>query len=140
MEETTGVVETTTTDTFPDNFTLLNLTGDFLTLVNTNATAEPSLAKAVTVGVISCAIIVFNVLIIGTLSVSIHSHSMIGYFILSLAGADLLTGVLVTPVSIYPALTGGWPYGRAVCKLTAYLEVTLWAVVVYTLGWMGVDR
>ncbi|OQV22032.1 putative Beta-4C adrenergic receptor [Hypsibius exemplaris] len=117
-----------------------NRTTHFLSEVFVDDWAEGSLAKAVTVSIITCIIILFNVLIIGTLSSSVHAHSMIGYFMLSLAGADLLTGVLLTPISIYPALTGSWPYGRALCKLTAYLEVTLWAVVVYTVGWMAVDR
>lgn len=117
-----------------------SITTDFLSMVNVTGRGDPSLAQAVVVSTVTCVIIVFNVLIIGTLSSSIHSHSMIGYFILSLAGADLLTGVLLTPLSIFPALVGSWPYGRVVCKLTAYVEVTLWAVVVYTLGWMGVDR
>ena len=82
----------------------------------------------------------FNVLILGALSGSMRSHSMIGYFIMSLAAADLCTGVLLTPLSIFPAYYGYWPYGRAMCKLTAFMEITLWAIAVYTLGWIGVDR
>ncbi|GAV03183.1 hypothetical protein RvY_13647 [Ramazzottius varieornatus] len=116
------------------------LTTDFLSLVSVTDRADPSTTKAIVVGVITLFIILFNVLIICSMSASVHSHSMIGYFILSLAGADLATGVFLTPLSIFPALYGEWPYGPAVCKLTAYVEVTLWAVAIYTLGWISVDR
>lgn len=119
-------------------FQLSNST--LLTLVDTNVTTEGSVVEASVIGAMTLLIILCNVLIFGALSSSLHSHSMIGYFILSLAGADLATGVLITPASIFPALFGYWPYGPLICKLTAFLEITLWAISVYTLGWIGVDR
>lgn len=65
---------------------------------------------------------------------------VINYYLLSLAAADLLCGALVVPLSAYPALTGRWPYGDVLCRLIGYLEVTLWAVSVYTFMWISVDR
>lgn len=65
---------------------------------------------------------------------------VINYYLLSLAIADLLCGLLVVPFSVYPALTGEWMYGDIVCRFTGYLEVTLWAVSVYTFMWISVDR
>ena len=65
---------------------------------------------------------------------------MINYYLLSLASADLLCGVLVVPLSVYPALVRRWVYGDIVCRLVGYLEVTLWAVSVYTFMWISVDR
>ena len=86
------------------------LTTDFLSLVSVTDHSDPSMTKAIVIGVITFFIILFNLLIICSMSASIHSHSMIGYFILSLAGADLATGVFLTPLSIFPALYGEWPY------------------------------
>lgn len=65
---------------------------------------------------------------------------VINYYLLSLASADLLCGVLVVPLSVYPALVRRWVYGDIVCRLVGYLEVTLWAVSVYTFMWISVDR
>lgn len=33
-----------------------------------------------------------------------------------------------------------WVYGDIVCRIVGYLEVTLWAVSVYTFMWISVDR
>lgn len=65
---------------------------------------------------------------------------MINCYLLSLAVADLLCGLLVVPLSVYPALVQKWVYGDLVCRLVGYLEVTLWAVSVYTFMWISVDR
>lgn len=65
---------------------------------------------------------------------------VINYYLLSLAVADLLCGLLVVPFSVYPALTGEWLHEELLCRFTGYLEVTLWAVSVYTFMWISVDR
>lgn len=65
---------------------------------------------------------------------------VINYYLLSLASADLLCGLLVVPLSVYPALMRRWVYGDIVCRLVGYLEVTLWAISVYTFMWISVDR
>lgn len=65
---------------------------------------------------------------------------VINYYFLSLAAADLLNGMLIVPLSVYPALTGHWIYGDIVCRVTGYLEVTLWSISVYTFMWISVDR
>ncbi|KAJ8704328.1 hypothetical protein PYW08_013052 [Mythimna loreyi] len=68
------------------------------------------------------------------------SHEVINYYLLSLAVADLLIGVLVVPLSVYPALTGRWIFGNFVCRLAGYVEVTLWSISVCTFMWISVDR
>lgn len=65
---------------------------------------------------------------------------VINHYLLSLATADLLCGLLIVPLSVYPALTGEWLYGDIACRLVGYLEVTLWSVSVYTFMWISVDR
>ena len=62
------------------------------------------------------------------------SGEVINCYLLSLAVADLLCGLLVVPLSVYPALVQQWVYGDLVCRLVGFLEVTLWAVTVYTLS------
>jgi hypothetical protein len=67
-------------------------------------------------------------------------QEVINCYLLSLAVADLLCGLLVVPLSVYPAVVNDWVYGDIVCRLVGYLEVTLWAVTVYTFMWISVDR
>lgn len=65
---------------------------------------------------------------------------VINCYLLSLAVADLLCGLFIVPFSVYPALVQDWVYGDIVCRIVGYLEVTLWAVSVYTFMWISVDR
>ena len=62
------------------------------------------------------------------------------YYLISLAAADLLAGLLVVPLSIYPALTDSWAFGDVLCSIAGYVEATLWAVSVYSFMWISVDR
>lgn len=68
------------------------------------------------------------------------SNEVINYYLLSLAVADLLCGLFVVPLSVYPAITGRWMFGDLMCRLAGYVEVTLWSVSVYTFMWISVDR
>lgn len=65
---------------------------------------------------------------------------MVFWYVLSLAGADLCCGVLIVPLSVYPALLSKWVYGDILCRLAGYVAVTLWTISVYTMMWMSVDR
>lgn len=99
-----------------------------------------ALTKAVLISILGVAIVISNLLIIATYANFKGPTEVINYYLLSLAVADLLCGLLVVPFSVYPALTGEWMYGDIVCRFTGYLEVTLWAVSVYTFMWISVDR
>ena len=67
---------------------------------------------------------------------------VMNYYLISLATADLLAGVLVVPLSIYPALmaSSSWVLGDVLCSVVGYVEATLWAVSVYSFMWISVDR
>lgn len=65
---------------------------------------------------------------------------VINCYLLSLALVDLLCGLVIVPLSVYPALEGYWIYGDLVCRFVGYLEVTLWSITVYTFMWISVDR
>lgn len=95
--------------------------------------------RAAVILLVGVAIFVANVLVLASLLASPIRDSMT-FYIMSLAVADLLCGVLVVPLSVYPAVVKDWVYGDIVCRLEGYLEVTLWTVTIYTLMWIGVDR
>ncbi|CAH1367473.1 hypothetical protein MTP99_008716 [Tenebrio molitor] len=98
------------------------------------------LTQAGIIFIMAIAIIVTNILIIATFLNFRGPQEVINCYLLSLAVADLLCGLLVVPLSVYPAVVNDWVYGDIVCRLVGYLEVTLWAVTVYTFMWISVDR
>jgi len=67
-------------------------------------------------------------------------REVLTYYLLSLSVADLLAGVLVVPLSVYPMLVRAWMYGEILCKASGYLGAVLWTASIYTLMWMSVDR
>ncbi|KAK7864933.1 hypothetical protein R5R35_008733 [Gryllus longicercus] len=106
---------------------------------NTRFTLE-TLTQAGIIFVMGVAIIVTNVLIIATFLNFRGPSEVINIYLLSLAVADLLCGILVVPLSVYPAIVQQWVYGDVVCRLIGYLEVTLWSVSIFTFMWISVDR
>ncbi|XP_046998258.1 G-protein coupled receptor 52-like [Schistocerca americana] len=99
-----------------------------------------ALAHAALIFTAGVAIIVTNVLIIATFLNLRGPTEVINIYLLSLAVADLLCGLLIVPLSVYPAVVQQWVYGDIVCRLVGYLEVTLWSVSVFTFMWISVDR
>lgn len=96
------------------------------------------LAEALILLVICVSVVAANVLVIATL---LHStREVLDYYLLSLAVADLLCGVLVVPLSVYPAIAQDWVYGDFVCRLSGYVALTLWSVSIYSFMWLSVDR
>lgn len=96
--------------------------------------------QAAIVLLVAIAIIVANVLVIATFIMQPGERDVMVYYLLSLAAADLLCGLLVVPLSVYPAVEGEWIYGDLVCRVEGYLSVSLWSVSVYTFMWISVDR
>ncbi|CAO1313656.1 unnamed protein product [Diamesa hyperborea] len=104
-----------------------------------NSTLE-ALTQATFILILGIAIVSSNLVIIATFLNFKGPQDVINIYLVSLACADLLCGLLIVPLSIYPALTGAWVYGDIVCRLTGYLEVTLWAITICTFMWISVDR
>jgi len=50
-------------------------------------------------------------------------QEVINTYLLSIASADLICGLLVVPLSVYPALVNSWVYGKIVCRVVGYIEV-----------------
>lgn len=105
----------------------------------TKSTLEP-LTQSTLIALSGIAIVSSNVLIIATFINFKGPQDVITIYLLSLAVADMLVGLLIVPLSVYPALMGQWVYGDIVCRITGYLEVTLWSISVFTFMWMSVDR
>ncbi|XP_030756274.1 beta-2 adrenergic receptor [Sitophilus oryzae] len=99
-----------------------------------------SLTQAGIIFIMALAIIITNVLIIATFLNFRGPSEVINCYLLSLAVADLLCGVVIVPLSVYPAIVKDWVYGDVICRLVGYVEITLWAVTVYTFMWISVDR
>ncbi|XP_018335513.1 beta-2 adrenergic receptor [Agrilus planipennis] len=99
-----------------------------------------NLVEAAIIFVMAVAIIVTNVIVIATFLNFRGQSEVINCYLLSLAVADLLCGLLVIPLSVYPALVQKWVYGDIICSIVGYVEVTLWSVSVYTFMWISVDR
>lgn len=110
-----------------------------LSILQIHGTLE-ALTQATLILVLGIAIVASNLLIIASFINYRGPQEVINIYLLSLACADLLCGLLIVPLSIYPALSGQWVYGDIICRLTGYLEVTLWSITVYTFMWISVDR
>lgn len=89
---------------------------------------------------ISVTSVLANISLIITITSVPGPKEVINFYLLSLSVSDLIGGLLVAPVSVYPALAGRWPYGSFCCHLVGYLMVSLWVSQVLTLMWIGVDR
>ncbi|KAL5291430.1 GPRNNA21 family protein [Megaselia abdita] len=99
-----------------------------------------ALTKGAIITILAIAIVLSNLLIIATYVNFKGPSEIINNYLLSLAVADLLCGLLIVPFSIYPAIAGDWIYSDILCRFTGYLEVTLWSISVYTFMWISVDR
>ncbi|GMT32471.1 hypothetical protein PFISCL1PPCAC_23768, partial [Pristionchus fissidentatus] len=70
-------------------------------------------------------------------------YDVIGCYFMSLSVADLLTSVLIVPLSIYSTLTPEWKFmgdNSLLCKLSAYTQIALFCSTVYTFAWICIDR
>ncbi|XKL60331.1 hypothetical protein PGB90_001347 [Kerria lacca] len=102
-------------------------------------TLEASVQAAIIL-TIAVIIIILNTLIITSFSNFRGTGNVLNIYILSLSIADLLCGILVIPLSVYPALVREWVYGDFMCRLVGYTESIVWVVSAYTLMWISVDR
>ncbi|GFO45692.1 dipeptidyl-peptidase 2 [Plakobranchus ocellatus] len=62
-------------------------------------------------------------------------------FIYSLALADLLIGLFITPYSIFLSVYKTWIFGSEIfCNIEAYMFTTLISAKMYSLTWLNVDQ
>ncbi|XP_076343617.1 melatonin receptor pdcr-1-like [Tachypleus tridentatus] len=96
--------------------------------------------EAVVILLVCLLVIGSNVMALATILTSPAQKEAMDYYILSLITADLLCGVLIIPLSVYPAIMREWIYGDFLCRVTGFVELTLWSVTTYTFMWIAVDR
>ncbi|ROT61368.1 hypothetical protein C7M84_020864 [Penaeus vannamei] len=79
-----------------------------------------------------------------SLSFKLHSNFRWGcvprYFLTSMAFADLLKGLVVVPLSVYPTLYHCFPYPRLLCAVQAILLPLLHHQAALTLSLLALDR
>ncbi|XP_014674380.1 PREDICTED: probable G-protein coupled receptor 52 [Priapulus caudatus] len=96
--------------------------------------------ETVVIVVVTFFVIVFNILVIAVMMTTHGLQDVVGYYLVSLSVADLICGILITPLSVYPAIVQRWVYGDIVCKIESFVEIVLWSVTVYMFMWISVDR
>ncbi|XP_051253980.1 trace amine-associated receptor 13c-like [Dicentrarchus labrax] len=81
-----------------------------------------------------------NSVVIVSISHFKQLHNPTNMFILSLALADLLVGVIVMPFSAFRTIHGCWFYGDAFCLLHSSFDMFLTSVSIFHLICIAVDR
>ncbi|KAG5679214.1 hypothetical protein PVAND_008799 [Polypedilum vanderplanki] len=104
-----------------------------------------ALTQASLIFILGVVIILSNLIVIATFINFRGPQEVINIYLLSLAFADLICGLVIVPLSIYPALQSAdgeskWVYGSIMCRITGYIEVTLFSISMYTFMWISVDR
>ncbi|XP_018026169.1 G-protein coupled receptor 52 [Hyalella azteca] len=99
-----------------------------------------NLSQATIILIVGVAIIISNIIVLATFITMPGPKDVIMYYLMSLGVADLMAGVVVVPLSVYPALVQRWVYGKGVCGFAGYIEITIWFTQLYTFMWISVDR
>uniref|UniRef100_A0AC34PYK7 G-protein coupled receptors family 1 profile domain-containing protein n=1 Tax=Panagrolaimus sp. JU765 TaxID=591449 RepID=A0AC34PYK7_9BILA len=102
-----------------------------------------SLARAAVILAVGLLLLFSSIVSIVVLISNKTLHDCIGYFLISLACADLLLAIVIVPLSMYSSLSPDWHFwgdNSPVCKATAYLHIVVIAATIYTIAWVAVDR
>uniref|UniRef100_A0A8C6NI47 G-protein coupled receptors family 1 profile domain-containing protein n=1 Tax=Nothobranchius furzeri TaxID=105023 RepID=A0A8C6NI47_NOTFU len=89
-------------------------------------------------GVVST--VVGNFLVVLSIAYFKQLQSPTNYFVMSLAVADCLVGLLVMPYSMMRTVEGCWYFGALFCKLHSSLDVMLCTASIFHLSCIAFDR
>lgn len=81
-----------------------------------------------------------NLLVIYVIYTSPRLQNVTSYFIVNLAVADALTGLLAIPFKFQAALLQFWPLPSFMCSLVPFIETVTLSVSVFTLTGSTMDR
>ncbi|CAB3410171.1 unnamed protein product [Caenorhabditis bovis] len=112
-------------------------------LVDVRSLTAESLARASLILAVDLLLIVTSILNISVIAFTPDLYDVIGCYLISLSVADLLTAILVIPLSIYSTLETNWRIGgdnSLICKGSAYTQISLFCSTVYTFAWICIDR
>ncbi|KAE9549004.1 hypothetical protein FO519_007777 [Halicephalobus sp. NKZ332] len=102
-----------------------------------------SLARAAVILAVGLLLFFSSVISIVVLISNKTLHDCIGYFLISLACADLLSATCIIPLSMYSSLHPDWRFwedNSPICKVSAYLHIVVLCSTIYTFIWVAVDR
>jgi hypothetical protein len=102
-----------------------------------------NLARAAVILAVGLLLLVSSIISIIVLISNRSLHDCIGYFLISLASADLICAIFIIPLSMYSSLSPEWHFfekDSSICKITAYLQVVVLVATIYTFAWVSVDR
>ncbi|KAJ7997301.1 hypothetical protein DPEC_G00227550 [Dallia pectoralis] len=115
-----------------------------VTVANQTANAPLDLTRAVPVGMVLGAFILFaivgNILVILSVVCNRHLRIPTNYFIINLAIADLLLSTTVLPVSATLEILDHWVFGRIFCDIWAAVDVLCCTASIMSLCVISIDR
>ena len=100
----------------------------------------PSDIRTSVVLIVSVLIICSNILNLCVLRVTHQIPTISRLCLLNLSCADLLVGVVACAPSVYPAVTGRWPYGILCCQIAGIAHGMSVTVSIWSLAMVSVDR
>ncbi|CAH1795915.1 unnamed protein product [Owenia fusiformis] len=106
-----------------------------------NYTDSEAAVIGVVLTLIALATVFGNLLVVVAVCTTQALKTMTGYFIVSLACADIAVAILVVPWNIYQLVTNlNWPFGTVFCRLFISFDIMFTSASIYNLLCISIDR